>query len=89
MTVEEYRQMEIESCKMRLKTVDIIDKNFNCEDYKVPEYIAKHIEKFGIPPDLDFRDICWDGDWKEIEKAVLESIKNNKPFVFYDWIIKN
>ena len=89
MTVKEYRQMEIENCKNELKTVDIIDKNFNCEEYEVPEYIAKHIEKFGFPPDFDFKDICWDGDWKEIEKAVLESVKKNKPFVVYDWITKD
>jgi len=89
MTVDEYRQKEIQKCKEEKKYIDIVDDDFNCEEYEVPKYIAKHIEKFGIPPVFDFKDICWDGDLKEIEKAVLESVNKNIPFVVYDWLTKS
>ena len=87
MTIEEYKEIEIKNCKEQMKEVDIFDDSFNCEDYEIPKYIAKHIEEFGIPPDFDFKDICWDGEWENIEKAVLESVKNGKPFVVYDWLM--
>jgi len=86
MTIEEYKQIEIENCKEMQKNNPILEE-IDCEDYEVPEYIAKHIEKFGTPPDLDFKHICWDGNWESIEQAVLDSIKRGKAFVVYDWLM--